>query len=457
VRKTDGIEDGDVNLYYYDGTNWDFVVDLNSLGPHNSWLHYTEDITDSQYFISNFEIRVGSNISAGEVFIDDVSVTNTWPLGSKWLKGPLDVNSYDPPGLMELGATYYWRVDEVNDACSASPWKGYTWTFTTEDGKARDPSPYDRQGSVPLTGATISWTPSCLADWHNLFFGADFDDVNTGAQDVNIGWFQETQGDLTGWVQYGTRYYWRVDESGDAGVIKGDVWMFQTVGYPLIHYKFDGVIDDNVPLPITDDTGNVTFVHGPGYGSGGEGQLKYDQPNPLYNIEGTSAHFMPATPEEGGGAIYLYRKAIDSDILDLDGDEYTIEMWVKKDSDWPQNFSEDKGGDEDYAATLFRKFDRSYVVAIGEDGAARFAHAGLGFSGCRLESPPDRIDLGQWHHIAAVFDFGDPCTPEKLYIDGLVVADGNSYDKNPTNDDDPTTIGGTVSPLRLGEGAYMSN
>jgi hypothetical protein len=32
---------------------------------------------------------------------------------------------------LEWGKTYYWRVDEVNDAAADSPWKGSVWSFTT--------------------------------------------------------------------------------------------------------------------------------------------------------------------------------------------------------------------------------------------------------------------------------------------------------------------------------------
>jgi len=40
--------------------------------------------------------------------------------------------SYDP-GPLEWGKTYYWRVDEINPAHAASPWKGVVWSFTTAD------------------------------------------------------------------------------------------------------------------------------------------------------------------------------------------------------------------------------------------------------------------------------------------------------------------------------------
>jgi hypothetical protein len=44
----------------------------------------------------------------------------------------LDAASYTPKEVpLEWGKTYYWRVDEVNDAAADSPWKGSVWSFTT--------------------------------------------------------------------------------------------------------------------------------------------------------------------------------------------------------------------------------------------------------------------------------------------------------------------------------------
>jgi hypothetical protein len=37
------------------------------------------------------------------------------------------------PGPLELGTTYYWRVDEVNDAEIPSTWRGEVWSFTTAE------------------------------------------------------------------------------------------------------------------------------------------------------------------------------------------------------------------------------------------------------------------------------------------------------------------------------------
>jgi hypothetical protein len=45
-------------------------------------------------------------------------------------KGNQDSEIFDP-GQLELATTYYWRVDEVNDANPDSPWEGEVWSFTT--------------------------------------------------------------------------------------------------------------------------------------------------------------------------------------------------------------------------------------------------------------------------------------------------------------------------------------
>jgi len=44
----------------------------------------------------------------------------------------LEATTYTPAEApLEWGKTYYWRVDEVNDAAADSPWKGTVWSFTT--------------------------------------------------------------------------------------------------------------------------------------------------------------------------------------------------------------------------------------------------------------------------------------------------------------------------------------
>jgi hypothetical protein len=44
--------------------------------------------------------------------------------------GNLGSESYDP-GNLEWNTTYYWRIDEANNANADSPWTGPLWSFTT--------------------------------------------------------------------------------------------------------------------------------------------------------------------------------------------------------------------------------------------------------------------------------------------------------------------------------------
>ncbi len=44
----------------------------------------------------------------------------------------LGAESYEP-GELQWNTIYYWRVDEVNDLDSGSPWIGHVWSFTTGD------------------------------------------------------------------------------------------------------------------------------------------------------------------------------------------------------------------------------------------------------------------------------------------------------------------------------------
>ncbi|MHC4061445.1 MAG: LamG domain-containing protein, partial [Planctomycetota bacterium] len=87
-----------------------------------------------------------------------------------------DANTYPAVGGLNLkvDTTYYWRVDEVNDACSPYVWKGPIWSFTTHDGKVDNPEPEDNfRGFKPSDVNKISWKPPCAADTHKVYFGVD--------------------------------------------------------------------------------------------------------------------------------------------------------------------------------------------------------------------------------------------------------------------------------------------
>ncbi|UCF00190.1 MAG: polysaccharide deacetylase family protein [Planctomycetota bacterium] len=72
----DDTEADDLLLYYYNGTDYEFIADLDTLGGDDVWLNYTDIITDSQYFNPNFSIQFDAiALTTGEnVWVDDVII-----------------------------------------------------------------------------------------------------------------------------------------------------------------------------------------------------------------------------------------------------------------------------------------------------------------------------------------------------------------------------------------------
>jgi hypothetical protein len=128
-----------------------------------------------------------------------------------------------PDGLVP-GTTYYWRIDEVNEAEPNSPWKGDVWSFWVPSKKAYKASPADGMMYTD-PDVTLAWTAGLGSKLHIVYFGENFDDVNNatdGPTQVNTTY-------SPGHLELGTTYYWRVDESDGLTILRGDVWSFTTL------------------------------------------------------------------------------------------------------------------------------------------------------------------------------------------------------------------------------------
>ncbi len=127
-----------------------------------------------------------------------------------------------PDGLIP-GTTYYWRIDEVNEADPNSPWKGPVWSFTIPPKTAYNADPADGAKFID-PNADLSWTPGFGGKLHTVYFGESFDDVNNAAgglpQGVTSYALDTLEPDKT--------YYWRVDEFDAMATYKGNVWSFTT-------------------------------------------------------------------------------------------------------------------------------------------------------------------------------------------------------------------------------------
>jgi len=113
----------------YKGDVWSFTTQgaVESLSPSNGAV----DVKQTQILIWSPSVFAASHQL---YFGTDEDAVKNADTGSPEYKGARDLaaESYDP-GMLEWDTTYYWRVDEVNNANADSPWIGPVWSFTTAD------------------------------------------------------------------------------------------------------------------------------------------------------------------------------------------------------------------------------------------------------------------------------------------------------------------------------------
>jgi hypothetical protein len=105
-------------LNTYKGDVWGFTTEgaVEALDPANGAVDVTQTpvLTWAPGFGASNEVYFGADAASLELKAS----------------GSLGSESYDP-GQLEWNTTYYWRVDEANNANADSPWTGPLWSFTT--------------------------------------------------------------------------------------------------------------------------------------------------------------------------------------------------------------------------------------------------------------------------------------------------------------------------------------
>jgi hypothetical protein len=138
------------------------------------------------------------------------------------------------------GATYYWRVDEI-EKDMVTIHTGDVWSFTMQDVVAYHPGPADKANDASQS-PTLTWMPGQGAVKHQVFFGDDLDAVTQGAADTDKGTLALAETTFApGALEALTTYYWRVDEILTNGTKTGPVWSFTTY---LTVDDFESYTDD---------------------------------------------------------------------------------------------------------------------------------------------------------------------------------------------------------------------
>ena len=299
------------------------------------------------------------------------------------------------PGGLIPGTTYYWRVDEVNDADPNSPWKGDVWSFSVPPKNAYNLDPVDGAKYID-PDVTLSWTAGLNAALHHVYFGDNFNDVNDGAGQTYKGGFPELT-HLPGTLEMDKTYYWRIDEFDGAATHKGNVLSFSTM--PVI----DGT-DPNLIGWWKFDAGIGTIA--PDWsGHGNHGMLV----EPTWLSQG----WIGQSAMEFGSNSYMAIRNLA--LNDANQTEVSVSAWIRT---------------SESAMQTIVSFDRSDYWRF-EVGSQYTEPGKLGWEVSTSTGVVDlgshrRIDDGQWHHVAGVFDNGTMT----IYIDGTPDAStvgGNTF------------------------------
>ena len=282
-----------------------------------------------------------------------------------------------PDGLVP-GTTYYWRIDEVNDANAASPWKGNVWSFTVPSKKAYDPAPADGSNFLDTEALTLGWTEGFGAIMHTVYFGDDFDTVAnaTGGPPT----VHETYD--PGVLESDKTYFWRVDEFDGTTTHKGDIWSFKTLPYaPITDPNLVGwwKFDEGSGVNAFDNSGHINH-----------GTLMGD---PQWVI----GHDADALEFDG---VNDYVEVPHAANLTVDN-EVAVMAWINT-----GRYIGPTG--DDWQGIMSKGNPRSYSLYTQVSGVLHFSTGGVG----TLSS--GTIPLNEWVHVCAMVKGGT----HQYYIDG---------------------------------------
>ncbi len=233
-----------------------------------SWVPGAYAVSHDVYIGDNFDdVNNGTEIT----FIDNQTET--------FLVVGFPGNLF-PDGLIP-GTTYYWRIDEVNDAEPNSPWKGDVWNFSIPPKTAYFPDPADGAEAVDVD-VQLGWTPGYGAKLHTIYFGDNFDDISNAAGGLPQG----TETYSPGPLKMAKTYYWRVDEFDVVQTHKGNVWSFTTDGAVGTPEPAKGAVDVTQAPVLTWVQGVFADSHEIYFGTDKDAVKNADTSSPEYKGSG---------------------------------------------------------------------------------------------------------------------------------------------------------------------------
>ena len=265
-----------------------------------------------------------------------------------------------------------------------------------------DPANYERRVDP---NADLSWSKGSEATDHRVYFGTSRADVldGTGGTDQGLTGGPDANTFEPGTMDYGTSYYWRIDEIGGGGPYSGMIWKFtvqSVVDDPnrLLWYQFNETTGDEAEDASGHDlVGKI----------GGNNEWEWD-------------------PNDGDEGCLVFDDDIHVEIpvgaLEQVYEEISIAVWLK-DTERPgeNNWLYDTEGSS-----------LDIQIAVPDQNGMVYWRCGNDTTDVLIwNSIQDNINLNKlddWHHWVFTKSESDPCM--SIYFDGEVAESNNTVSES---------------------------
>ncbi len=210
-----------------------------STGTTPNWIQYEFDDVYKLYELwvwnSNSPIEIGMGLGAKNVKIEYSLDENIWTELA-------DVPEFAPAASLPAYAhnttvpfggvmARYVRLTIENNWGGKTTQTGLSEVrFFHLPVQAREPEPTDGATNVRVD-ADLIWRPGREAQSHEVYFDADADAVAAGTVPATM---RSERSYTPASLEFGTTYYWKVDEVGETGTYEGNVWSFTTQEYAIM-------------------------------------------------------------------------------------------------------------------------------------------------------------------------------------------------------------------------------
>jgi len=245
--------------------------------PANEATYVPRDVTlswEPGWYADKHDVYLGT------VFDDVNEADTTNPLGVLASQNQ-DANTYDPAGVLDLGQTYYWRVDEVNAPPDYTVYKGDVWQFTVE--------PF----AYPLAGENITATASSQFNENTgpekTIDGSGLDENDLHSTNEAGIWVSSVTGPQPTWIQYEFDRVYKLHQMW--------VWNCNQANEPVVGFGIkDATIEysvDGANWATLDTTHEFTRAPGtPGYAA-----------NTTVDLSGVVAKYIKITADSSWGGV----------------------------------------------------------------------------------------------------------------------------------------------------------